>query len=120
MHDDVVADLRDIFAARGRDEADRRLQAVVEKYAATAPKLADWIEAKVPESLTVFCLPPRHPVRMRTSKILEQLKRERKRRTRVVCISPSDASLLRLASAVLMEIDEDWMSGRKYLTMEAT
>ena len=120
MHDEVVADLRDIFAAPDRAEADRRLQAVVEKYAATAPKLADWMETNVPESLTVFCLPAPHRVRMRTSNMLERLNRELKRRTRVVCIFPSEASLLRLASAVLMEVDEDWMSGRKYLTMEAT
>lgn len=118
MHDEVVADLRDIFAAPDRAEADRRLQGAVEKYAETAPKLSDWIEANVPESLTVFCLPPAHRVRMRTSNMLERLNRELKRRTRVVSIFPSEASLLRLASAVLMEVDEGWMSGRKYLTME--
>jgi transposase-like protein len=55
---------------------------------------------------------------MRTSNMLERLNRELKRRTRVVSIFPSEVSLLRLASAVLMEVDEDWMSGRKYLTME--
>jgi len=118
MVDEVVADLRDIFAAPDRSEADRRLQCAVEKYADQAPKLADWMEANVPESLTVFCLPASHRVRMRTSNMLERLNRELKRRTRVVSIFPSDTSLLRLASAVLMEVDEDWMSGRKYLTME--
>jgi len=118
MQEEVVADLRDVFAAPDRAEADRRLQSAVEKYADQAPKLADWMEANVPESLTVFCLPASHRLRMRTSNLLERLNRELKRRTRVVSIFPSDASLLRLASAVLMEVDEDWMSGRKYLTME--
>ena len=118
MHDEVVADLRDIFAAPDRPEADRRLQGAVQKYAEAAPKLADWMELNVPESLSVFCLPTAHRVRMRTSNMLERLNRELKRRTRVVSIFPSEASLLRLASAVLMEVDEDWMSGRKYLTME--
>jgi len=118
MHDEVVADLRDIFAAPDRAEADRRLQGAVNKYAERAPKLADWMEVNVPESLTVFCLSTAHRVRMRTSNMLERLNRELKRRSRVVSIFPSDASLLRLASAVLMEVDEDWMSGRKYLTME--
>lgn len=118
MVDEVVADLRDIFAAPDRAEADRRLQCAVEKYVDQAPKLADWMEANVPESLTVFCLPASHRVRMRTSNMLERLNRELKRRTRVVSIFPSETSLLRLASAVLMEVDEDWMSGRKYLTME--
>lgn len=118
MQQEVVADLRDIFAAPDRGEADRRLKSVVAKYAESAPKLADWMEKNVPESLTVFCLPVSHRKRMRTSNMLERLNRELKRRTRVVSIFPSETSLLRLASAVLMEVDEDWMSGRKYLTME--
>ena len=118
MQAEVTADLRDIFDAPDRAEADRRLARAVEKYARSAPKLADWMEANVPESLTAFCLPASHRVRMRTSNMLERLNRELKRRTRVVSIFPNDAALLRLASAVLMEVDEDWMSGRKYLTME--
>ena len=76
------------------------------------------MEGNVAESLTVFCLPVRHRVRMRTSNMLERLNREIKRRTRVVSIFPNDDALLRLASAVLMEVDEAWMAGRKYLTME--
>ena len=118
MQEDVVADLRDIFDAPDRTEADCRLRRAVEKYADAAPKLADWMETNVPESLSVFCLPARHRVRMRTSNMLERLNRELKRRNRVVSIFPNEASLLRLASAVLMEVDEGWMSGRKYLTME--
>jgi putative transposase len=118
MQEEVVADLRDIFDAPDRAEADRRLRRAVEKYADSGPKLADWMETNVPESLTAFCLPTRHRVRMRTSNMLERLNRELKRRTRVVSIFPNEASLLRLASAVLMEVDEGWMSGKKYLTME--
>ena len=118
MQEEVVADLRDVFDAPDRAEADRRLRCAVEKYADSAPKLANWMEANIPESLTVFCLPARHRVRMRTSNMLERLNRELKRRNRVVSIFPNEASLLRLASAVLMEVDEGWMSGRKYLTME--
>lgn len=118
LHEEVTADLRDIFDAPDRAEADRRLARAVAKYAAAAPKLADWMEANVLESLTAFCLPARHRVRMRTSNMLERLNRELKRRTRVVSIFPHDAALLRLASAVLLETDEGWMSGKKYLTME--
>ena len=61
---------------------------------------------------------PSHRRRLRTSNMLERLNRELKRRNRVVSIFPNEASLLRLASAVLMEVDEGWMSGKKYLTME--
>jgi putative transposase len=118
MQEEVVADLRDIFDAPDRAEADRRLRRAVEKYADSASRLADWMETNIPESLSVFCLPARHRVRMRTSNMLERLNRELKRRNRVVSIFPNEASLLRLASAVLMEVDEGWMSGKKYLTME--
>jgi transposase-like protein len=119
MQDEVTADLRDVFDAPDRTEAERRLATAVAKYTETAPKLADWMEGNVAESLTVFCLPARHRVRMRTSNMLERLNREIKRRTRVVSIFPNDDALLRLASAVLMEVDEAWMAGRKYLTMES-
>jgi putative transposase len=50
--------------------------------------------------------------------LLERLSREIKRRTRVAGLFPNEASLLRLASAVLMEISEDWETSKLYLRME--
>ena len=52
----------------------------------------------MPESLNVFTLPPAHCKRPRTTKMLERLNREIKRRTRVVTFSPNEASLLRLVA----------------------
>ena len=49
--------------------------------------------------------------------MLERLNEELKRRTRVAGLFPNDSSLLRLVSAVLMEVSEDWETNRKYLTM---
>jgi putative transposase len=49
--------------------------------------------------------------------MLERLNEELKRRTRVAGLFPNDASLLRLVSAVLMEVSDDWEMNRKYLTM---
>ena len=76
------------------------------------------MEANVPESLTAFCLPASHGVRMRTSNMLERLNRELKRRTRVVSIFPNSNSCLRLVSAILNEISEDWLTGITYITLE--
>jgi transposase-like protein len=42
-----------------------------------------------------------------------------RRRTRVATLFPNDASLLRLVTAVLMEVTEDWETGRRYLSMDA-
>jgi putative transposase len=44
--------------------------------------------------------------------------KEVKRRTRVVGIFPNEAACLRLISAHLMEIDEDWQTGKVYVTFE--
>ncbi len=72
----------------------------MKKYRATAPKLAEWLEANVPEGLAVFALPPAHRRRLRTINMLERLNKELKRRTRVAGLFPNEASALRLVSAV--------------------
>src|SRR4051794_4966312 len=117
MQAEVVADLRAVFDAPDRPEAERQLGLAVKKYRTTAPKLAGWLEANVPEGLAVFAVPRAHRRRLRTSNMLERLNEELKRRTRVAGLFPNDASLLRLVSAVLMEVSEDWETSRKYLTM---
>ncbi len=117
MQAEVVADLRAVFDAPDRPEAERQLGLAVKKHRTTAPKLADWLEANILEGLAVFALPRSHRRRLRTSNMLERLNEELKRRTRVAGLFPNDASLLRLVSAVLMEVSEDWETNRKYLTM---
>ena len=83
----------------------------------SAPQLADWIEENIPEGLAVFALPSKHRKRMRTTNTLERLHEEIKRRTRVARLFPNEASLLRLVSAIEMEISEDWIAGKRYLNM---
>jgi len=113
---EVTADLRGVFNAPSRAEAERLLAAVVKKYAESAPRLSRWLEENVPQGLTVMSFPVEHQRRLRTTNLSERVNRELKRRTRVVGIFPNAASLERLATAVLMEIDEDWQSGMRYLT----
>jgi len=69
--------------------------------------------------LTVFELPESHRKRMRTTNLLERLHEEINRRTRVARLFPNPASLLRLVSAIEMEISEDWIAGKRYLNMNA-
>jgi putative transposase len=113
---EVAADLRAVFNAPGRGEGERLLAAIVKKYADSAPRLSRWLEENVPQGLTIFAFPVEHQRRLRTTNLSERVNRELKRRTRVVSIFPNAASLERLATAVLMEIDEDWQSGVRYLT----
>jgi putative transposase len=118
MRAEVAADLRAIFDSPDRAEAERRLQLVAEKYKARAPRLSQWLEANVGEGLTVFAFPRSHWRRLRTSNLVERLSQEIKRRTRVAGLFPNEASLLRLVSAVLMEISEEWETEKIYLRME--
>lgn len=118
MRTEVARDLRGVLDAGDRPEADRRLAQLVVKYAVSAPKLAAWLEANVPEALTVLGLPAAHRRRLRTTNMLERVNKEIKRRTRVATLFPNEQSALRLVTAVLMEISEDWETNRTYLTME--
>ena len=117
MRNGVAEDLRDIFTAKDLLSAEERLQKCIEKYSVSAPKLAEWIEDNIPEGLGVFALPCKHRKRMRTTNTLERLHEEIKRRTRVARLFPNEASLLRLVSAIEMEISEDWIAGKRYLDM---
>jgi transposase-like protein len=119
MQAEVAADIRAVFNAPNRDHAEQYLKQIVSKYADAASDLADWMETAIPEGLTVFDFPETHRRRIRTSNMLERVSQEIKRRTRVVRIFPNQTSCLRLVSAILMEIDEDWETGRIYLNIRS-
>jgi putative transposase len=76
------------------------------------------LDANVADSFTVFSFPETHRRRLRTSNLMERISKELKRRTRVATLFPNEASLLRLVSAVLMEISEEWETEKTYLRME--
>lgn len=116
MKSDVAQEIRRIFNCGDRPEANRLLNLAVEHYSKTAPKLSEWMEINIPEGLTVFELPEPHRKRMRTSNSLERVNKEIKRRTRVATIFPNEASCLRLVSAILMEVSEEWETGKAYLS----
>jgi transposase-like protein len=85
-----------------------------------APQLAAWAEAKLPEGFTVFNFPEAARKRLRTSNMCETLNSQIKRRTRVVGLFPGESSLLRLVTAVLIEISEEWETGKAYLQITET
>ncbi len=81
-------------------------------------RLSHWLENNILEGLTVFALPQAHWRLMRTTNGLERINEEVRRRTRVVGIFPNEASCLRLVTAILMEIGDDWETGKTYLTFD--
>ncbi len=110
----IGAELRTVWNASTLAKAETALAELVASYRTSAPKLAAWLEENAPEGLSVFTLPEHHRRRLRTSNPMERsVQQELKRRTVKVRVFPSDDALLRLVSAVLVEIDEKWASETK-------
>ena len=110
----IGAELREVWTAGSLAKAETALAGLVADYRDTAPKLAAWLEENAPEGLAVFSLPKHHRRRMRTSNPMERgVQQELKRRTVKVRVFPNEASLERLVSAVLIEIDDKWAADSK-------
>ena len=114
MRLEVAADIRSMFNASDRETADKLLQAAIQKYAVSAPRLSAWLEESLSEGYTVFDFPLDHRRSLRTTNSLERINKEIRRRTRVVGVFPNETSCLRLISALLMEISEEWQTGKHY------
>ena len=118
MKKEVAEDIRIIFNASTREEADRLLKLAVIKYEKSAPQLSEWMDINIQEGLNIFNLKNTHRKKLKTSNLAERVNRELKRRTKVVGIFPSSESCERLVTALLVEISEEWGMGNVYLSME--
>jgi putative transposase len=114
MRLEVAADIRSMFNAPDRRTAEELLQAAIQKYAISAPRLSAWLEDNLSEGFSVFDFPLEHRRTIRTTNSLERINKEIRRRTRVIGVFPNEASCLRLVSALLMEISEEWQIGKRY------
>ena len=114
---EVAADIRSIFRAGSLEEARRLLAGMVEKYSKCQSKLAAWMEDNIPEGLTVLSFPAAVRQFLRTNNMEENLNRQIKSRTRLIPAFPNVESLMRLVSAICIEISDDWESGSyKYMS----
>lgn len=115
MRETVASDIRSVFNAESLAHAEAKLDTLVEKYSKSAPDLSRWMQTAIPEGLQVFSLPEHKRKRLRTSNACETLNTQIKRRTRVAGLFPNTDSILRLVTAILMEVSEEWETGKAYL-----
>lgn len=116
--DDCITELRWIYDRRKLTEARADLAAWLARWQAKYPKLCDWVEENIDETLTVYRLPVGHHKHMRSTNLLERLNEEIRRRTYVVRVFPNAASCLRLVRALVAEQHEEWQEGARYLNMQ--
>ena len=115
--DDCLQELRWIYDRRDIQEANRDLAAWITKWQSKYPKLVDWVESNITETLTFYRLPLAHHKHMKSTNMLERLNEEIKRRTHVVRIFPNTESCLRLIRALCVETHETWLEDSRYLNM---
>jgi putative transposase len=118
VDDDCLQELRWIYDRRDLAEVRRDIAAWLAKWQAKYPKLCDWAEDNIEETLTYYRLPLPHHKHMKSINMLERLNQEIKRRTHVVRIFPNTESCLRLVRALAIETHENWLEGTRYLNMQ--
>jgi transposase-like protein len=116
--DDCLKELRWLYDRRDLAEAKADLATWLAKWQTKYPRLTQWVEDTIEETLTFFRLPREHHKHMKSTNMLERLNEEIRRRTYVVRIFPNAESCLRLVRALAVETHENWMEANRYLNME--
>jgi putative transposase len=113
MRLEIAEAVRGIFDQSTKQLAMERAKQVAEDFHEKNPKFSTWIEENIEEGLQIYKHPKDARKKLRTVNPLELINREVKRRTRVARIFPNSDSLLRLVTAVLVEIHEEWLTASK-------
>lgn len=88
---------------------------LMHEYEKKAPKAMQILDEAFDDITAVMALSLKYRKRLRTTNGVERLNQEVRRRERVIRIFPNEASVNRLLGSLLMEQDDRWSSGRKYL-----
>jgi putative transposase len=103
---DCLTELRWIYDWQSIQEARQDSAAWLKKWAAKYPKLCDWVENNIEQTLTFYRLPRQHHKNLKSTNLSERLNEEIKRHTLVVRIFPNTAACLRLVRALAVEMHE--------------
>ena len=115
----VSAALRELFQAEDGEQASERTGQVIERLQPTVPKVCRLLEDAEADLLAFYAFPTEHWPKLRSTNPLERVNREIGRRSDVVGIFPNDASAIRLAGALLIEQNDEWLVCRRYLSAES-
>src|SRR5215216_3116264 len=115
----LAALLRPLFNADSGGAARGLVSDALERLRKPLPKVAALLAEAEEDLLAFYAFPPDHWRKLRSTNPLERLNREIGRRTDVVGIFPDDASLIRLATSLVIEQNDEWLVGRRYLSLDS-
>jgi putative transposase len=115
----VSAALREVFNAEHRAQAREHVSHVLQRLESVAPKVCRLLEDAEEDLIAFYALPVEHWTKLRSTNPLERVNKEIGRRSDVVGIFPNDASVIRLAGALLSEQNDEWLVQRRYLSAES-
>jgi transposase-like protein len=104
----LAEEIRHVFDSPDLPRAQDQLTRLSKQYEKSHPAYSSWLSKNIPEGLSVFAFEETHRKKLRTSDIMENTNRQLKTRTRLIGLFPNESSLLRLASALLNELSDDW------------
>ena len=108
--------LKQIFHSPSRQMAATIAQMIAKKYQASYHKVSQMLQEELEFTLTYLAYPNQHQRKIRTTNLIEGvINKDLKQRSKVVGIFPNQESCLRYVCMRLMEIDEEWQTGRRYM-----
>ncbi len=115
----LAALIRPIFNVESGEQARELVGDAIARLEPPLPKVAAMLERGEDDLLAFYGFPVDHWRKLRSTNPLERLNREIGRRTDVVGIFPDDASLIRLATSLVIEQNDEWLVGRRYLSLDS-
>jgi putative transposase len=112
----LAALLRPLFGADSGHQARQLVGDALERLRKPLPKVATLLEEAEEDLLAFYSFPADHWPKLRSTNPLERVNREIGRRTDVVGIFPNDRPPIRLAASVVIEQNDEWLVGRRYLS----
>jgi putative transposase len=112
----VLAATRLVFQQPDKERARLELRTLADRLQQRLPRAAECLLQAEEEILAHMDFPREHWTKLSSTNPLERLNKEIARRTRVVGIFPTSASLIRLAGSLLAEQSDEWAISRRYMS----
>ena len=113
-HKEIAETLKDLLSDAGRLQ---EYTVLLDDRGLT--RAADTIHRFHHGLMNYHAFPPEFWKKTRTTNLLERVHKELKRRSRKIGAFPNDASLLRLDGSILIDINEEWITGNRYLSVKS-